>query len=114
MSLTGIPVPKIAIFENVNKVAITAATNQIYNINSKNLNRLVGDFVPIEGLDVLPKGLNVLHYASNSNQDIKNKQNKVNSLMFFSDNRIFASLLFFFYFGWFFCLFSEAISTIIS
>ncbi|XP_065051182.1 uncharacterized protein LOC135680889 isoform X1 [Rhopilema esculentum] len=77
MSLTGIPVPKIAIFENVNKVAITAATNQIYNVNSKNLNRLVGDFVPVEGFDVLPKGLNVLHYAPNSNQDIKNKQNKV-------------------------------------
>ena len=76
-SLTGIDVPKLAIFKGVNEVAITAATKQIFNINSKVLRNLADKYVPLEGIDMISKGLTVMHYSPNGNEDIKDKDQKV-------------------------------------
>ena len=82
MSLTGVNVPDIDIFNNVNQVAITAATNQIYNINSRKLRNIAAKYVPIEGMDMISKGLTVMHFTPNDNGDIKNKDQHV-SLNYF-------------------------------
>ena len=75
--MTGIDVPNLAIFKGVNEVAITAATKQIFNINSKVLRDLAEKYVPLEGTDVISKGLILMHYSPNGNEDIKGKDQKV-------------------------------------
>ena len=67
----------MAIFKKVDQVAITVATKQIYNINSKTLRNLASKFVPIEGLDMISQGLTVMHYSPNKNPDIKDKKQNV-------------------------------------
>ena len=76
-SLTYMDVPRMAIFKKVDQVAITVATKQIYNINSRTLRNLASKFVPIEGLDMISKGLTVMHYSPNKNPDIKDKKQNV-------------------------------------
>ena len=76
-SLTGIDIPNLAIFKGVSEVAITAATKQIFNINSKVLRDLVDKYVPLEGMDMISKGLTVMHYSLNGNEDVKDKDEKV-------------------------------------
>ena len=76
-SLTDITVPNLAIFRGVDEVAITAATKQMFNINSKVLRNLADKYVPLEGTDVISKGLTVMHYSPNGNEDIKEKDQKV-------------------------------------
>lgn len=76
-SLTGLNVPLISAFRGVNEVVITAATNQMYNINSRKLRELAEKYVPIEGMDTIPKGLTLMHYSHNNNEDIKDKDKKV-------------------------------------
>ena len=78
-SVTHLNVPEIAVFKDVDEVAIAAASKTIYNINSKTLRNLAEKFVPIEGLDTIPKGFTIMHYTSNRNKDIKDSNNKVSS-----------------------------------
>ena len=75
-SLTNINVPGLAIFRGAKDVAITVATSQLFNINSKKLRELASNYVPIEGIDMIPTGLTVMHYSRNSNSDIKDKDQK--------------------------------------
>ena len=63
--------PAITAFKDVNEVAITVATKEIFNINSKVLRSLAEKFVPVEGMDIISKGLTIMHYTPNSNEDIK-------------------------------------------
>ena len=67
----------MAAFKNVNEVAITVATKQIFNINSRTLRDLANKYVPIEGMDMISEGLNIMHYSPNKNSDIKDKNQKV-------------------------------------
>ena len=62
-------------------MAITAATENLYNINSKTVRGLANKFIPLEGKDVISKGLNILHYSLNKNDDIKNEKQEVNSII---------------------------------
>ena len=75
--MAGIDVPNLAIFKGVNEVAITAATKQIFSINSKVLRDLAEKYVPLEGTDVISKGLILMHYSPNANEDIKGKDQNV-------------------------------------
>ena len=72
-SLTRLDVPRIAAFKDINEVVITVATKQIYNINSRTLRDIANKYVPIEGMDMISEGLNVMHYSINKNSDIKDK-----------------------------------------
>ncbi len=64
-SLTGQMVPPhMALIKDVNKVAITAATQNINFINTPELRDLVEEFVPSKGFDMIEKGLNVLHFTA--------------------------------------------------
>ena len=76
-SLTRLDVPRIAAFKDINEVVITVATKQIYNINSRTLRDIANKYVPIEGMDMISEGLNVMHYSINKNSDIKDKNQKV-------------------------------------
>ena len=67
----------ITAFKDVNEVAITVATKEIFNINSKVLRSLAEKFVPVEGMDIISKGLTIMHYTPNSNEDIKGVNQKV-------------------------------------
>ena len=64
-------------FRGTNEVAITVATKQLFNINSRKLRELANKYVPIEGMDMIPTGLTVMHYSRNSNSDIKDKDKNV-------------------------------------
>ena len=75
--MAHIEIPSLAIFKDVNEVVITAATNQIYNINSRKLRDIAAKYVPIEGMDMISKGLTVMHFANNDNDDIKDKDEHV-------------------------------------
>ena len=66
-----------ALFRSVTEVVVTAASKEIYNINTEELRKLTEKYVPIEGLDMIQKGLSVMHYSPNSNSDIKDKQEQV-------------------------------------
>ena len=84
-SVTHLNVPEIAVFKSVDEVAIAAASNTIYNINSKTVRNLAQRFVPIEGLDTIPKGFTIMHYTPNSNKDIKDAKNEVSCYLLLLD-----------------------------
>ena len=75
-SLTHFDVPSLSVFNGVKEIAIAVATKEIFNINSKALRGLAEKFVPVEGLNMIPEGLTVMHYSQNSNEDIKDKNNE--------------------------------------
>ena len=67
----------MVMLKGVREVAITAATKQIFNINSKTLREHTDKYMPSEGTDVIPKGLTVMHYLPNINEDIKDQSQNV-------------------------------------
>ena len=75
--VSGVGLPQFAFFRRVTEVVVTAASKEIYNINTEELRKLAEKYVPIEGLDMIQKGLSVMHYTPNSNSDIKDKQEQV-------------------------------------
>ena len=72
-----IDTPSIAIFKGVEEAVITVATKEIFNINSKSLRSIAEKYVPIEGMDMISKGLTVMHYSPNNNEDVKDKDDNV-------------------------------------
>ena len=62
-------------------MAITVATQNMYNVNSKTVRDLASKFVPIEGKDIISKGLHIQHYSPNKNDDIKNEGQKVSKVI---------------------------------
>ena len=77
MALSGVAVPDLGLFENVKEVAISAASKEIFNINSDELRTQAENYRPIKGLDMMTKGLVVSHYVPNSNEDIRGDNNMV-------------------------------------
>ena len=78
--VSGVALSNFAFFRSVTEVVVTAASKEIYNINTEELRKLAEKYVPIEGLDMIQKGLSVMHYSPNSNSDIKDKQEQVRLL----------------------------------
>ena len=76
-SLTNVNMPRITAFRDVSEVAITIATQQLFNINSKTVRDLANKFVPTEGKDMISKGLTIMHNTLNRNSDIKDESQKV-------------------------------------
>ena len=77
MALSGVAVPDLGLFENVREVAISAASKEIFNINSDELRNQAENYRPIKGLDMMTKGLVVSHYVSNSNEEIRGDNSMV-------------------------------------
>ena len=81
--------PKIAAFRGASEIAITIATQQLFNINSKAVRRLANRFVPTEGNDMIPKGLTVMHITPNRISAIKDEtQNVSDSVLKFKNSMI--------------------------
>ena len=86
-SLTSLNIPRLAVFKRAKEVAITIATQRLFNINSKTVRDLANKFVSIEGRDIIPKGLTVMHYSPNENDDIKDEKQKVRNVMMVFNGR---------------------------
>ena len=82
-SLSGLEVPRLAIFRGVRELAITVATKKIVFINSEELNKLSSKFIPAEGLDFMDKGLSVMHLSRNSNDQVIGQDGTVSIVYFF-------------------------------
>ena len=80
-SLTNWNVPKMEAFRFVDEVAITIATQNLFNINSKTLRDLANKFVPTNGKDMISKGLTVMHTSPSTNGDVKDENQKVSILI---------------------------------
>ena len=66
-SLTGFMVPpEMQLITGVSKVAITVATRSINFINTPDLREIATDFTPKKGLDMIERGLNVMHFTPGS------------------------------------------------
>ncbi len=76
-SVTRMEAPDMPIFNKVKKVALTAATNDIYLINDPRVHDVAAKFVPEKGLKFVEKGVNILHYLHNSDASIKDEEGNV-------------------------------------
>ena len=76
-SLTGVTVPNLPIFQNVKEIVISLATEEVYSFNTAALQNALSKYIPEEGLQVLTKGLSIIHLSQNTNSDIKNQKNEV-------------------------------------
>ena len=80
-SLTNWNVPMMVAFRQVDEVAITIATQNLFNINSKSVRNLANKFVPKDGKDMISKGLTVMHTSPVSSGDVKDEKQKVSISM---------------------------------
>ena len=78
-SLTNVNMPRITAFRDVSEVAVTIATQQLFNINSKTVRDLANRFVPLEGNDMISKGLTIMHNTPNRNRAIKDESQQVSN-----------------------------------
>jgi len=82
-SLTNMNIPRLLAFRDINEVAITVATEQLFNINSKTVRELANKFVPVDGRDMISKGLTVMHNTQNRNSAIKDETQKTIEKVYF-------------------------------
>ena len=76
-SVTGLLVPDLQFYSGVNEVVVTAASKEIYNINTKELSEIAEHYIPAEGFSVIKKGLSIMHHKPNTNDQILDNQEKV-------------------------------------
>ena len=76
-SITGFHVPDLQFYNGVNEVVVTAASKEIYNINTKELSEIAEHYIPDEGLSVIKKGLSIMHHKINTNDQIVDNKEKV-------------------------------------
>ena len=79
-SITNWNVPKIVAFRRVDEMAITIATQDLFNINSKNVRKLANKFVPKNGKHMISKGLTIMHTLPLTKRDVKDENQQVSYL----------------------------------
>ena len=78
VALTGYSMPfNMRILQGRQNLCITIATRGVTFINNEEVRSKIEKFTPDKGIDVVEEGLLVMHYAQNSNKDIKDDEGKV-------------------------------------
>ena len=78
LALTGNEVPRITVSNVYNRIAITAASREIYNINTEELRKVAENFIPEGGFSIIKKGVSIISYFFNIYfPDIKNNKDEV-------------------------------------
>ena len=77
-ALTGYLMPfNMGILQRRQSLCITVATRGMTFINNEEVRSRIEKFTPDKGIDVVEEGLHVMHYAQNSNNDIRDDEGKV-------------------------------------